>query len=325
MTVLEAFCRLGRMMETLSPDAEVVRRACAGNPWFTPGEVCRAARALAGQMLTRERLEEWMARYPALPVSMPRSVRVVMAGNIPFVGFFDLLCVLMAGHRAEVKLSSKDRVLMEWVVDSLKTAEPALPVAVDSDCPDCPVDAVIATGGESANHHFRAQYAGVPALLRGSRQSVAVLSGRESEAELQGLADDVFAYSGLGCRSVSLLFVPRDCELRLSVPAMCEAYRNNYRQQRALAALTGRPAVDLGGALLLEQWQFPAALSTLSVARYDDLAEVTAWLSEHDEELQCVVSRCVAHGRRVDFGQAQAPRLTDYPDAVDVMKFLSEI
>lgn len=122
-----------------------------------------------------------------------------------------------------------------------------------------------------------------------------------------------------------MLFLPRGCELRLSVPATSEAYRNNYRQQRALSALTGRPTVDLGGALLVEQRRFPTALSTLCVARYDDTAEVEAWLAEHDDELQCVVSRCIDHARRVDFGRAQSPALTDYPDAADVMKFLSGI
>lgn len=319
MTHIDIFCRLGQALEALRPDDEVVLRACAENPWFTPDSVCRAARALAREMLTRDRLEAWMARYPALPAAAPRRVRIVMAGNIPMVGFFDLLCVLMAGHRAEVKYSSKDRTLMRWIVGRLREA--GLPVEETEGA----IDAVIATGGESANRHFRARYAAIPALLRGSRQSVAVLSGGESEEELHGLADDIFAYSGLGCRNVSLLFVPRGYDLRLTVPPVCDAYRNNYRQQRALCRLTGRPAVDLGGALLLEQRCFPSALSILSVARYDDLAEVGEWLAAHDEELQCVVSRCIGHGRRVDFGQAQSPALTDYPDAADVMKFLAEI
>ena len=109
------------------------------------------------------------------------------------------------------------------------------------------------------------------------------------------------------------------------VPSLCEPYRNNYRQQRALCRLAGRAAVDIGGALLLEQRCFPTALSTISVARYDRLSEVGDWLAAHDGELQCVVSRCIEHGRRVDFGQAQSPALTDYPDAADVMKFLAEL
>ena len=321
MMPVETFCRLGRALEALRPDDEAVRQAAAENPWFTPETVCRAARALAQQMLTRDRLEKWMALYPALPVPVPRRVRIVMAGNIPMVGFFDLLCVLMAGHRAEVKYSGKDSVMMRWIADRLKAWDPSLNIEET----EAEIDAVIATGGESANRHFRAQYAALPALLRGSRQSVAVLCGAESDEELRGLSDDIFAYSGLGCRNVSLLFVPHGYDVRLTVPSLCEPYRNNYRQQRALCRLAGRAAVDLGGALLLEQRCFPTALSTISVARYDRLSEVGDWLAAHDGELQCVVSRCIEHGRRVDFGQAQSPALTDYPDAADVMKFLAEL
>jgi len=320
--MIESFCELGRMLEALTPETEIVRRACAENPWFLPDEVCRAARSLAHEMLTRDRLEAWMARYPALPVGRPRQVLVVMAGNIPMVGFFDLLCVLMAGHQASVKFSGKDGVLMRWIAERLRSSAPVLPVG---EYAGEPIDAVIATGGESAGRYFRMRFAGIPALLRGSRQSVAVLSGRETNEEWAGLSDDIFAYSGLGCRNVSLLFVPRGTELRLTVPPMNASYRSNCRQQRALMTLTGRPFADLGEVLLLEQWAFPAALSTLSVAPYDDLEEVSAWLAAHDVEIQCVVSRCIAHGRRVDFGRAQSPALTDYPDAVDVMDFLAGI
>lgn len=322
MERLKLFCELGRRLGALTPEAEVVRRAAAENPWFAPREICRAAGAIAGRMLVRGPLEEWLSRYPALPAATERRVRIVMAGNIPMVGFFDLLCVLAAGHRAVVKYSGKDRTMMHWVVGQLLAMEPALPLEEER---GQAADAVIATGGESANRYFRAQYAGLPALLRGSRQSVAVLAGDERPEELARLADDLFAYSGLGCRNVSLLFVPRGFVPALKVPPMSEPYRSNYRQQKALLTVTGRPFTDLGGALLLEQRAFPAALSTIAIAPYDDLPEVERWLAEHDGELQCVVSRCIGHSRRVDFGRAQSPGLADYPDDVDVMEFLSGI
>ena len=188
-----------------------------------------------------------------------------------------------------------------------------------------PVDAVIATGSDNANRYFRTQYAGIPALLRGSRQSVAVLSGRETEAQLEGLADDIWAYSGLGCRSVSLLFVPEGYDLRLRMPAVNEKYRNNYRQQKALLTMTGRPFRDLGSAVAVEERAFPAALSRIACSRYKTLGEVEAWLAQHDAELQCVVSECVSHGRRTGFGRAQFPALTDYPDDRDVIAFLAAL
>ena len=184
---IELFSELGRRLERLGEDAAtraVIARACKANDWFTLSEVRRAARALATEMLTEERLREWLAAYP-LPVARERNVLVIMAGNIPLVGFFDLLCVVAAGHRCLVKPSAKDRVLMEYVVAQLRDIDPEVQVVLYDGTQ--PVDAVIATGSDNANRYFRAQYAGIPALLRGSRQSVAVLSGRETPEQLRGL------------------------------------------------------------------------------------------------------------------------------------------
>ena len=153
---------------------------------------------------------------------------------------------------------------------------------------------------------------------------MAVLSGRESESQLEGLADDIWAYSGLGCRNVSLLFVPEGYDLRLRVPdGMNPKFVNNYRQARALLTMEGQPFVDAGGALLVRRRDFPRMLSELAVAEYRTTAEVDEWLAAHDGELQCVVSTCVDHSRRVDFGRAQSPTLMDYPDDRDILRFLT--
>ena len=324
--MIKTFSALGaRLLGFGDDDATraVIDSACRVNGWFTPADIRRAVRAIACDMLQREKLEAWLADYPALPVAEPRRVLVVMAGNIPLVGFFDLLCVLVSGHGCLVKPSAKDSVLMEHVVGLLREIDPSAPVRLYDGT--SPVDAVIATGSDNANRYFRTQYAGIPALLRGSRQSVAVLSGRETEAQLEGLADDIWAYSGLGCRSVSLLFVPEGYDLRLRMPAVNEKYRNNYRQQKALLTMTGRPFRDLGSAVAVEERAFPAALSRIACSRYKTLGEVEAWLAQHDAELQCVVSECVSHGRRTGFGRAQSPALTDYPDDRDVIAFLAAL
>ena len=246
-----------------------------------------------------------------------------MAGNIPLVGFFDLLCVVTAGHRCLVKMSSKDAVLMSFVIDQLKKIEPDIPVAVYDGT--TPFDAVIATGSDNANRYFRSLYAGVKTLLRGNRHSVAVLNGRETSGQLEALSDDIFSYSGLGCRNVSLIFVPRGISLRFASRRMNPKYLNNYRQRKALREMCGDPFFDLGFALLIRQSEFPQALSEVSVVEYDDLSQVAAWLREHDAELQCVVSDCIDHSRRVPFGRSQRPALSDYPDAVDVMEFLYDL
>ena len=207
--MIKTFSALGaRLLGFGDDDATraVIDSACRVNGWFTPADIRRAVRAIACDMLQREKLEAWLADYPALPVAEPRRVLVVMAGNIPLVGFFDLLCVLVSGHGCLVKPSAKDSVLMEHVVGLLREIDPSAPVRLYDGT--SPVDAVIATGSDNANRYFRAHYAGIPSLLRGSRQSVAVLSGHETPEQLAGLADDIWAYSWLWCRSVSLIFAP---------------------------------------------------------------------------------------------------------------------
>lgn len=324
--VIDLFSELGARLRGFGADdvtQAVMEAACRANGWFTPADVRRAVGAIVRDMLSREKLEAWLGNYPAVPVAVPRRVLVVMAGNIPLVGFFDLLCTVVSGHRCLLKPSAKDTVLMEYVVGQLRDIDASVPVEFYDGV--SPVDAVIATGSDNANRYFRTQYAGIPALLRGSRQSVAVLSGRETEAQLEGLADDIWAYSGLGCRSVSLLFVPEGYDLRLRMPAVNEKYRNNYRQQKALLTMTGRPFRDLGSAVAVEERAFPAALSRIACSRYKTLGEVEAWLAQHDAELQCVVSECVSHGRRTGFGRAQFPALTDYPDDRDVIAWLAAL
>ena len=322
--VISIFTELGARLASFGSDAatrRLIDAAHAANGWFLPGEILRAVRAIEGEMLRRDRLEAWLTAYPALlQPHTPRNVLVIMAGNIPLVGFFDLLCVLVGGHRCLVKPSNKDRVLMEYVVGELRRIEPSLPVELYDGSQ--PVEAVIATGSDNANRYFRARYAGIPSLLRGSRQSVAVLSGAESDAQWRGLADDIWAYSGLGCRNVSLLFLPQGVEPRLQMPAMNPKYRHNYLQQRALLEMQRQPFTDLGSAVLVEQREFPNALSRIAFTRYERLEEVSAWLAAHDDELQCVVTDCLPHSRRVAFGRAQSPALTDYPDDRDVLAWL---
>ena len=321
---IDLFSELGVRLRGFGDDSAtrgVVNAACRANGWFTPAEVRRAVGAIARDMLSREKLEAWLANYPAVPVATPRRVLVVMAGNIPLVGFFDLLCTVVSGHWCLIKPSAKDTVLMEYIVGLLRDIDDSAPVEFYDGASS--VDAVIATGSDNANRYFRARYAGIPSLLRGSRQSAAVLSGDETPEQLTGLADDIWAYSGLGCRSVSLLFLPEGYEPMLQMPAVNGKYKNNYRQERAVLAMQGHPFLDLGAAVAVEQRNFPTALSRISYTHYKTLDEVAGWLAMHDEELQCVVTECLPHSRRAVFGGAQSPALTDYPDDRDVIAWLA--
>ena len=324
--VIDLFSELGARLRGFGADCTtraVAEAACRANGWFTPDDVRRAVGAIARDMLSREKLESWLGAYTAVPVAAPRRVLVIMAGNIPLVGFFDLLCTVVSGHRCLLKPSAKDTVLMEYVVGLLRDIDAAVPVEFYDGV--SPVDAVIATGSDNANRYFRTRYAGIPSLLRGSRQSVAVLSGNETPEQLAGLSDDIWAYSGLGCRSVSLLFLPEGYEPSLQMPDVNDKYKNNYCQTRALLTMQGQPFRDLGSAVAVEQRAFPAALSRISYTYYKTPDEVAEWLAVHDDELQCVVTECLPHSRRAGFGCAQSPALTDYPDDRDVIAWLSAL
>ena len=324
---LDIFVALGERLATFGEDAAscaVMERAEAENGWFTTADVRYAVRAICEDMLRREKLEPWLASYGLLDATTaePKRVAIIMAGNIPLVGFFDLLCVVASGNHAAVKMSGKDRVLMSYIVEQLRDIEPKILL---SEYADEAVDAVIATGSDNANRYFRSRFADVPSLLRGNRHSVAVLTGDESAEQLRALSEDIYRYSGLGCRNVSLIFAPEGTQIELAECDICPKYANNLRQTRALLAMGGVEFCESGRSLLVEGREFSAQLSRINVVRYGSLAEVGAWLEAHEEELQCVVSDSIEHSRRVAFGSAQRPALTDYPDERDVMRFLLEI
>lgn len=323
---VDSFVQLGRQLANFGSDAAsrtVIQDAQRVNGWFEATDIRRAIEAIRTQMLDPERLHQWLADYPTLPVRAAKNVLVITAGNIPLVGFFDLLCVLASGHRCLLKPAAKDTPLTDYILTLLREIKPNTPIEIydDNQTPD----AVIATGSDNTNRYFRSHYAGIPSLLRGSRQSVAVLDGTERHEQLTALSNDIFAYSGLGCRNVSLVFLPQGSTLRLTPPAMSPKYRNNYRQTRALLTMAETPFIDLGEAVAVEERVFPHALSRINYSDYSDSAEVAAWLAEHDRELQCVVTESLLHPRSVSFGAAQSPTLTDYPDAADVLKFLAQI
>lgn len=304
-----------------------IDRALAENPWFSKEEIIRALEAIRECMLAPEKFEKWLAAYPALVVPHePKKIGIVMAGNIPLVGFFDLMCVIASGNRAYIKPSSKDRALMELIKWAFAICGEEEQVRYLTD--HTPIDAIIATGGESAKLYFESKYAGIPHIVRGSRHSVAVLAGDETEAELAGLADDIFLYSGLGCRSVSLVFVPRGYLISLPARKMCKGYCNNYRQTRALLTMEGVKFEDNGTALFVrsDKAEFPKRLSQINVVEYDDIEDVRSWLMGNDSRLQCIASHIDGlHKRTIPLGRTQYPGLTDYADDIDVMEFLQSV
>lgn len=319
--IIEIFTLLGKRLESFGKDAEskaVIDSAIEQNAWFTRPDIERAVEAIRLDMLQPHNLTKWLSNYHR--AHNPKRVAIIMAGNIPLVGFFDLLCVLCSGNEAHIKPSTKDRVLTRYIVDLLRDIEPSIPIYdyLESEH----YDMAIATGGEDANRYFESHFEGTKRLLRGSRHSVAVLNGTESAEELEALMEDITTYAGLGCRSVSMIFAPKGYDITLPyTQALNPKLRRNIASIKALYTLQNIEFRDFGAFLAIEGKEFASSLAVVTIQRYNDLSEVKSWLKEHSDHIQCVVSHLDIEGC-VDFGKAQHPTLWDYADGVDTMKFL---
>ncbi len=319
--IVDVFVALGERLASFGSDDvsnRVIDEAIAANGWFTRADILRAVGAIRSEMLDREKLLKWLNNYAA--TAEPKRVAVIMAGNIPLVGFFDLLCVLAAGHECHVKPSSKDRVLMMYVIELLRDIEPD--IAIYEYSADAKYNMAIATGGDDANAYFREHFAGTRTLLRGSRHSAAVLNSGESAEELQALYNDITAYSGLGCRSVSMLFVPQDYvpnfERRV---AENSKLRRNIQAMRATLTIEGTEFWDAGAFIMRRGEDFERSLAVVTLKEYSDIEDVKAWIHANAEHMQCVVSNFGIEDSQ-PLGRAQYPALMDYADGVDTMRFL---
>lgn len=325
---IAAVARAGEMFRS-APDNTLFSRALeeAGqkNTWFTRDNVLYAARQW-GETLTPSRIAGWAGKYP-LP-GQKKDVLLVLAGNIPLVGLHDILCAYLSGHRTTIKPSKDDAALIGFVTDFLQKVEPALAgnLRISHDIVREGVDAVIATGSDNTARYFEYYFRVVPALLRHSRYSVGIVGETTPDDELSRLADDMMLYFGMGCRSVSQVFVPENFEMeRLSRALRKYAYladhtkyRNNYDYRRAMYAMAGQQGIyDTGFLLLAPQEGLAAPLGVAGYQRYSDIKDVHRYIEGHRDELQCVTGEGY-----LPFGSAQNPSLEDYADGADTMEFL---
>jgi len=285
--------------------------------------------------LDETNLNEWVSRYD-FPVVNPKTIAVIMAGNLPLVGFRDFLAVLISGHKLLCKLSSKDSILQRYLAEKLIDIEPEFAKHI---CFEQHVikgfDAVIATGGNHAVEHFETYFSKYPHIIRGHRNSVAILDGTENTGDLEGLFEDMFRYFGLGCRNVTKLFVPDDYDFSRLIDTIKNAsvethgraslqtlqyhhvYQNNYQYQSVVSALCARQTIDAGVFLLVENSALTPPISVVHYERYSELSEVRKQLELQKNQIQCIVSK-----NDIAFGFAQKPGLLDYADGVDTMGFL---
>lgn len=256
-----------------------------------------------------------------------------MAGNIPLVGFHDLLSVLISGHHLAAKLSTQDSVLMKWIIAQLTDLDARWAERIHLVERLNTVDAVIATGSDNTARYFEYYFRAKPHIIRKNRTAVGVVQGSETSEELALLGDDIFSYFGLGCRNVSKIFVPEEFDLRTLPPAWSayesivhhHKWANNYEYQKAILLVNQQPFLDTRFIILMESKALVSPISVLYVERYADQADLHNKLAALAEKLQCVVSARGWYKGSFPFGEAQCPALTDYADGVDTLDFLTRI
>jgi hypothetical protein len=290
-------------------------------------------RALYGisRLLDEKQLREAVLRYTLQP-SAPKRIGVVMAGNIPAVGFHDFLMVLLCGHSITAKLSSDDRLLIPALAAMLVAIEPRFAESIHfSEGKLESFEAIIATGSNNSARYFEYYFKDYPKIIRKARTSVAVVSGRETSEELGLLADDIFSFFGLGCRNVTKVYVPADYDLvaLLNSTGAWEhlkdhsKYFNNYEYHRAGMLVNNLPHYDTGFLLLREDDALFSPIAVLHAERYHSLEELLNTLGEKTDDIQCVISQLAEIPDAIPFGEAQHPGLFDYADGVDTAAFLT--
>jgi hypothetical protein len=317
---------IGVTQEEYSDLQTLILRQKQLNGWFTAENVRLALSALGAQ-LNQSTLDAWSSNYAFS--QQAKRVGLIMAGNLPLVGFHDLLCVLLSGHKAVCKLSSDDRTLLPALIKQMENWMPEVADLVSfSSGPIGAIDAVIATGSDNSTRYFEQYFGMYPHIFRSSRTSVAVLRGDESKEELQELGRDVFQYFGLGCRNVSHLLIHRDFDLNRFFEAIVgygdlinhHKYANNYDYNRTIFLLNKVPMLDNNFVLLREEEALFSPLAVVHYQYFSAESEVQLFLDKHKEQIQAVVGRGF-----IPFGQAQCPMLNDYADGIDTMAFLETV
>jgi hypothetical protein len=321
---IDLLVQLGIYIKQNSEEWEAVKyTASKQNGWFTPEFIDLAANNIANLFLQEDRLAAWAAHYHLGDNVTQKNIGIVMAGNIPLVGFHDFLCVFISGHKQTIKLSSKDNVLLKHLVQKLYSWDEKLDgrISFAEMLKGC--DAYIATGSNNTARYFDYYFSKYPSIIRHNRTSVAVLKGNETKEELEKLSDDIHVYFGLGCRNVTKIFVPEEYDF---IPLLAsfhqykyfadhDKYKNNYDYNLTIQLMNNRFYMTNESTLLIKSDQNFSPISQLNYDFYPAIEPLLASL-KNNNEIQCIA------GIDIPLGQAQYPSLTDYADGVDTVEFL---
>lgn len=307
---------------------DLIKLSQSHNGWYTPEQVYFSIQSWA-TALTEENLDQWLSAYEFNEVK-PKNIALILAGNIPLVGFHDFLSVLITGHNVLVKTSSNDQHLLPFLAKYIIAIETKFSdkiTFVDGKLEN--FDAVIATGSNNTARYFEYYFKDKPKIIRKNRNSVAVLNGKETKEQLTALGEDIFRYFGLGCRNVSKLFVPTGYSFVAFFEAVFayqdvihyEKYANNYDYNKAVFLMSNYKLLDNGFLTLKEDKSYASPISSVFYEFYDDIDTLQIRLQSENEQIQCIVSNNLVENS-IDFGQTQKPNLWDYADNVDTISFL---
>lgn len=332
---INAFAKLGekiKMIATANQEKAThpaIIKAVDQNPWFTTQSVIQALTSISG-LLTPQALEKWTSNY-SINKNKEKLVGLVLAGNIPLVGFHDILSVLISGNRALAKLSSKDSALYYLLKDLLTAINPNFDGLIEFTTHRLEnIDAIIATGSDNTARYFEYYFQKYPHIIRKNRNSVGILSGNETTTDLHNLGLDIFTYFGLGCRNVSFLLVPENYNFTSLINGLNQhnkvinhsKYANNYDYQKAIHLMNNQPIIDGGFFLLKNKPALSSPIGIINYMEYNSREQVNAFVEQNTEKIQCVLSKTNWPFNTYAFGEAQQPELNDYADNVDTLEFL---
>jgi hypothetical protein len=308
----------------------IIEEAYQKNPWFSPGYIRMSLCHIAKNYLSEEKIHQWLQRYEIGAPAGPRSIALNMAGNIPLVGFHDLVCTFICGYKSLIRCSSKDNTLLPFLIAEAISSDPACAPYFSFTERLSGCDAIIATGSNNSARYFEYYFRNIPHLIRKNKSSMAILTGKESAQDMQGLAKDVFTYFGLGCRNVTQILIPDISFLDALYEPFSQyktliehhKYANNYLYYRSLYLMNTIRFFDTGFALFVNNSQVSSPVSVIHYTIYPHLDFVGSYIERNTEEIQIVIAASELDFPCLKPGTSQYPELSDYADNTDTMAFL---
>ena len=307
-----------------------VKKAITINGWFTQENIEKAFSNWA-MVLEISKIEKWINSYKLREIDKQRNIALILAGNIPMVGFHDIICVWVSGNNAQIKCSSKDKTLLPFMTQFLEK-EAGIFAFNYLDQPFENFDAIIATGSNNSARYFKYYFGKYPHIIRKNRNGVAVLNGKETKKELESLGNDILQYFGLGCRNVSKIFVPMNYDINFIFGGLYShskvienvKYANNYDYYKAIYLMSEYNFLENGFFMIKEDKEFSAPISCLYIEYYSNELELKENLENNKESIQCIVSNIQIEGK-INFGSSQKPELWNYADDIDTLLFLNNL